>query len=324
MSSSFRAAVSGFSTQRHSPHATRRVALAALLSLAGHWWVLSGPIGDRGLSFVPVDVRALDVTLESGLPRPSAALPIDRADLPRQSAELPTDRADIPGTSGVSAERDIVSRPAVSASKREAVSATPAPDRSAAETIKPPSRATAPGAQPPDSGVRTARTKDLSRSAVAPGAQRPISGLRRAETEEAPPSGTAPGAQLPSSGVPRAETNEPFSSTIARGAHPPVRSGADAPDPNYYDARDLDVYPQLATALDLPRLSPTAEIDRGVLLRVQIDEHGAIERIDFVEADPPAKVDVVRRAFMAVRFIPARRNGRAVKSRILVRVTSRE
>jgi protein TonB len=104
----------------------------------------------------------------------------------------------------------------------------------------------------------------------------------------------------------------------------PVESdmGLEASDPNYYTARQLDVYPALATALDF-RLSGSGAGDaRGrVLVLVDIDASGTVVAVNVVEAEPAGSFeDDARRAFQSAQFRPALKNGRPVKSRILVQL----
>lgn len=79
-----------------------------------------------------------------------------------------------------------------------------------------------------------------------------------------------------------------------------------AVDPNYYDARDLDVYPRPVVAFDLHRLA-----SGRYRFRLLIDEAG---RVTAVEGEGAQQA--LRAALAATRFHPARRGGRAVRSRI--------
>jgi protein TonB len=97
----------------------------------------------------------------------------------------------------------------------------------------------------------------------------------------------------------------------------------EAPDTTYYAAKQLDVYPALERPLDL-RYGGKAAAD-GVtgraLLLVMIDESGTVKGVSVVEAEPADYFeDDAKRAFMSARFSPAYRNGRPVRSRVLVQV----
>jgi protein TonB len=96
------------------------------------------------------------------------------------------------------------------------------------------------------------------------------------------------------------------------------------PDPTYYAARDLDVYPRPAVPLDFDRLGPrftasAAGRFRAVLL---IDEGGAVKEIAAIETEPPGwPQQELRAALAATRFFPGQKDGRAVKSRVLLSVS---
>ena len=90
-----------------------------------------------------------------------------------------------------------------------------------------------------------------------------------------------------------------------------------APDPTYYPARELDAYPQPARPLALDRPAGAGSI-RLLLL---IDEHGVVNDVSLVEADAAGHLEETLRAMLvAARFIPARKDGRDVKSRVLLSV----
>jgi protein TonB len=111
----------------------------------------------------------------------------------------------------------------------------------------------------------------------------------------------------------------------ALNAEPPAAGGTipEAPDSTYYAARQLDVYPALTAPLDLQyaRRALAAGVEGRALLLLHIDETGAVDDIAVVESQPAGYFeDDARRAFVGARFTPAQRNGRAVKSRVLVEV----
>jgi protein TonB len=97
----------------------------------------------------------------------------------------------------------------------------------------------------------------------------------------------------------------------------------DAPDLTYYAAKQLDVYPSLTVPVDLRYDGEAAA--RGItgraLLLVLIDELGTVNEVNVVEAEPADTFeDDAKRAFLDARFTPAYRNGRAVRSRVLIEV----
>jgi len=120
----------------------------------------------------------------------------------------------------------------------------------------------------------------------------------------------------------RKKMERPAPST--RAGTPSSAGPAEIPDPTYYSARELDVYPALAAALDLSRAPSNGSGDtRGrVVLRVLIDAGGRVDEVSVVEAEPPGLLgDDAVRSMRAARFKPALRNGRAVRSRIVVHVS---
>ncbi len=98
---------------------------------------------------------------------------------------------------------------------------------------------------------------------------------------------------------------------------------ARALDASYYAARELDVYPALKAPLELRPAphAPAAGMRGGALLLVLIDAHGNVDEVSIVEAEPRGNFEEdARRALLTARFTPALKNGRAVKSRLLIRV----
>ncbi|MBI2295273.1 MAG: energy transducer TonB [Betaproteobacteria bacterium] len=96
------------------------------------------------------------------------------------------------------------------------------------------------------------------------------------------------------------------------------------PDPTYYSARELDSYPRPVAPLRLDY--PSGAGRDGAPGRAQfslyIDEHGVVNQVSVVETALPGNVeDELRAALAATRFIPARKDGRPVKSRILLSIS---
>jgi len=98
---------------------------------------------------------------------------------------------------------------------------------------------------------------------------------------------------------------------------------ASLPDPVHYAAKELDVYPQPLNRIE-PAYPPTAlsaEIVGSVTLLILIDEFGRVTDVSVVEASPQDVFEEsARRAVAAGAYSPAQKNGRAVRSRILVKV----
>lgn len=86
-------------------------------------------------------------------------------------------------------------------------------------------------------------------------------------------------------------------------------SDAAGADPRFYLARELDQYPAA------PELGQAAAVAH-VRVWVGIDQQGRV--VDVAPADPGHPVADVRERLLAVRFVPARKDGRPVKSRVLM------
>lgn len=136
-------------------------------------------------------------------------------------------------------------------------------------------------------------------------------------------------AELPPSAVvdiPRV-TTAPQPAILPRRASPaavsvvaavePLPGGAagSGPDLRFYLARELDRYPSPLSALSLDH-------DRGtgsVRLWVSIDQAGRVIDVTVIDADPPGEFErLAREQVLVTRFAPAWRDGRPVKSRILL------
>lgn len=111
-----------------------------------------------------------------------------------------------------------------------------------------------------------------------------------------------------------------------RSASGPAKASADAlplpetPDPNFYAARDLDIYPTPLTAL---RIDGSPGAGGGeVRLEVLIDELGIVREVNLAGVIRPGGVEEALRALLAAtRFLPGVKDGRAVRSRILLSFT---
>jgi len=95
------------------------------------------------------------------------------------------------------------------------------------------------------------------------------------------------------------------------------------PDPTYYAAHELDSYPRPAVPFDLDQLA--GGVAEGTTTRFRlallIDERGVVNEIAAVETGLPGRLEEELRARLAATpFIPARKDGRAVRSRILLGV----
>jgi protein TonB len=94
-------------------------------------------------------------------------------------------------------------------------------------------------------------------------------------------------------------------------------------DPTWYPALQLDVVPRPITPLPAVYPPPVgAEPVRGeVTLLLLVDETGTVHELSVMEAQPQGYFEAAALdAFRGARFEPARKDGRAVRSRVLVRM----
>jgi hypothetical protein len=93
-------------------------------------------------------------------------------------------------------------------------------------------------------------------------------------------------------------------------------------DTTWYAAQDIDVYPRPGTTL---RFAPPAGAGEAVVrltLWLRIDEQGEVVEVTAGEPGIPAGwVDAARASLAAIRFAPARKDERAVRSRLLLSVS---
>jgi hypothetical protein len=94
---------------------------------------------------------------------------------------------------------------------------------------------------------------------------------------------------------------------------------AAAVDTTWYTAWDIDTYPRANAALSLVPPAGSGETAVRMLLWLRIDEHGQVAEVSAGEPGIPAPwVDAARASLAAVRFTPARKDERAVRSRLLL------
>ncbi len=95
------------------------------------------------------------------------------------------------------------------------------------------------------------------------------------------------------------------------------------PDPTVYEARDLDSYPRPIAPLDTGRIEdPVTGNPVSIRLELVIDERGVVNDVAVAGPGPVGIAEAELRAVLAAtRFIPARKDGRAVKSRVLLSVS---
>jgi len=104
------------------------------------------------------------------------------------------------------------------------------------------------------------------------------------------------------------------------------RGGLEVPviqDPTYYPARLLDEYPRPVVPVEpqYPSRAALNDVPGKVLLLLLIDETGRVNEVSVIEATPPGYFEEAALAvFRNVQFVPARKDGRAVRSRVVITV----
>ncbi|HXF65587.1 MAG TPA: energy transducer TonB [Burkholderiales bacterium] len=96
------------------------------------------------------------------------------------------------------------------------------------------------------------------------------------------------------------------------------------PQPHYYLTRELDVRPGIMTRVEpeYPEAAARRFLSGKVVLRLYIEETGAVERVEILAAEPPGYFEEsVRRAFGAARFTPGMKDGRAVRVQMTLEVS---
>ncbi len=109
------------------------------------------------------------------------------------------------------------------------------------------------------------------------------------------------------------------SPTVAAHTGTEVAALPQAADPSYYTARDLDSYPRPLAPFRINRAAGDGAGE--VRLEILIDEHGIVRDMTIAGPAAPAWVEEeLRAALAATRFLPAQKDGRAVRSRIVLSV----
>jgi len=106
------------------------------------------------------------------------------------------------------------------------------------------------------------------------------------------------------------------------GALPPQRA-AQVKGATYYPADELDVYPMLIQSISVGHfMHAAAESARGeVLLQLLIDAAGVVKEASIIRAEPAGGWEKgVRSLMSSARFVPGRKDGREVATRILINI----
>lgn len=114
--------------------------------------------------------------------------------------------------------------------------------------------------------------------------------------------------------IPEAAAQErPAPKPAAKAASVPVAQ-------RYYRSRELDVVPGIRTRVH-PEYPHMAHVSGKVTIRLYIDEHGTVEHVGILRAEPPGHFEAsARRAFLAARFTPGMKGGVPVKSQLTLQV----
>ncbi len=123
---------------------------------------------------------------------------------------------------------------------------------------------------------------------------------------------SAPAAEM--APPPQALPQEAQTSALAA---PQAPAGLGLPLEKYYTAREVDVRAEQTNEVPLvyPERAYVMRIKGKVMLRIFINEHGAIDDVSILEAAPPGMFEeAALTATLALQFSPAVKNGRNVKS----------
>ena len=115
-----------------------------------------------------------------------------------------------------------------------------------------------------------------------------------------------------------------------QGAGAPAASSSDRAflpgiqtEDHYFLSSEVDTraQPIRMPVLVYPEGAQQMRIRGHIRMRVYINESGKIDAVDIIESDPPGIFEkAALRAMLATKYIPARRNGRAVKNQKLIEI----
>lgn len=176
-------------------------------------------------------------------------------------------------------------------------------------------------------GIHLLLAGDIVLEGAQPAVRFAPSGVLSVRIEPLPPAPGVDGAADPrpaalpggrgrdSGKVPRAEASANRETKLALAL-------PQAPDPTDYSARDLDFYPRLAAPLELGRFGDGAEngAATGFRFELLIDERGAVSEISAMEGEPLQLREELRAILAATRFLPGRKDGRPVRSRVTLSI----
>jgi protein TonB len=116
----------------------------------------------------------------------------------------------------------------------------------------------------------------------------------------------------------------PPTDTPAPAVVPEAPVAVDQPLETYFTARELDARAELINQVDLvyPVNAYEMRLHGRVVVRIFINEHGAVDETSVLEATPPGIFEeAALAATQALQFRPAQKYGRNVKSQKTIEVT---
>lgn len=102
-----------------------------------------------------------------------------------------------------------------------------------------------------------------------------------------------------------------------------VIDAAPLADPVFYTTRQLDVLPRPVVPIvpEYPPMLASTNVSGWVLLRLRLDESGRVLSVQVRASEPAGVFDqAARQAFADARFEPGRKDGRAVRSQIEIKI----
>ena len=172
--------------------------------------------------------------------------------------------------------------------------------------------------QPAKTPERTVAPEPTRAAAIVSSPPAAIVPLPPASIVPSPPAADAV-AEPRTAPIPTTLSNdpEPAPSTDAHAAGPPI------PDPVHYPAKDLDLYPQAVRRITpaYPKAARDAQVTGSVTLLVLIDESGRVVGTSVMDSAPDGVFEqAALQALADAAFFPAQKDGRVVRSRILMKV----
>jgi protein TonB len=170
--------------------------------------------------------------------------------------------------------------------------------------------------QPIEARLMSAQPAQDAPQILVKAIDRPI----KSRVEEYQPSPQAAPSESPKS---QAEQHKPG---LPEAAASPTLVDAPLPlDTTYYPARAVDEHPALVSQVRpaYPIKAVDADVKGDVLVLFMLNENGSVDEVSVLEENPPGYGfdAAVNEWLKQARFKPAMRKGRAVKSRVVYRVT---